>query len=53
MPAHSHNLSEAAPPPNIGIFADEDAALKGVVARLVEALDPQAIWLFLAKRELN
>jgi uncharacterized protein len=32
--------------PNIGIFADEEAALAGVVARLVEALDPQAIWLF-------
>jgi uncharacterized protein len=40
------NLAQAAPRPNIGIFADEDAALSGVVARLVEALDPQAIWLF-------
>ncbi|MFM9974194.1 MAG: nucleotidyltransferase domain-containing protein [Beijerinckiaceae bacterium] len=32
--------------PNIGQYADEAAALAGVVARLVEALDPQAIWLF-------
>jgi len=32
--------------PNIGIFADEAAALDAVVARLVQALDPQAIWLF-------
>jgi uncharacterized protein len=32
--------------PNTGIFASEDEALQGVVARLVETLDPQAIWLF-------
>ena len=32
--------------PNIGNYADEQAALDAVVARLVEALDPQAIWLF-------
>ena len=38
--------SNRLPRPNTGIFADEDAALAGVIARLVEALDPQAIWLF-------
>ena len=32
--------------PNVGRYTSEDAALKGVVARLVEELDPQAIWLF-------
>ena len=32
--------------PNIGNYANEQAALDAVVARLVEALDPQAIWLF-------
>ena len=32
--------------PNTGHFASETEALDGVVARLVEALDPQAIWLF-------
>jgi uncharacterized protein len=32
--------------PNIGIFANEDQALQGLVDRLVAALDPQAIWLF-------
>ncbi len=32
--------------PNIGIYASEDEALQGLVARLVSALDPQAIWLF-------
>ena len=32
--------------PNLGIYATEQEALDGVVARLVEALDPQAIWLF-------
>jgi uncharacterized protein len=32
--------------PNIGIFASEDEALKGLVERLVSALDPQSIWLF-------
>jgi uncharacterized protein len=31
---------------NIGIYASEDEALQGLVARLVAALDPQAIWLF-------
>jgi uncharacterized protein len=38
--------SSHAPRPNIGHYADEQAALEAVVARLVEALDPQAIWLF-------
>jgi uncharacterized protein len=32
--------------PNIGIFANEEEALQGLVNRLVAALDPQAIWLF-------
>jgi uncharacterized protein len=32
--------------PNIGIFRNEEEALKGLVERLVSALDPQAIWLF-------
>jgi len=32
--------------PNIGRYATEQEALDAVVARLVEALDPQAIWLF-------
>jgi predicted nucleotidyltransferase len=32
--------------PNIGNYADEQAALDAVVARLVAELDPQAIWLF-------
>lgn len=32
--------------PNIGIYASQDEALQGLVARLVAALDPQAIWLF-------
>ncbi len=31
---------------NIGIYASEDEALQGLVARLVAKLDPQAIWLF-------
>ncbi len=42
----SKPLAKSALRPNIGIFADEDAALEGVVARLVAVLDPQAIWLF-------
>ena len=46
MFANLHSLTRPALRPNTGIFADEDAALKGVVARLVETLDPQAIWLF-------
>ena len=32
--------------PNHGAFATEQEALDALVARLVEALDPQAIWLF-------
>jgi uncharacterized protein len=32
--------------PNTGRYATEQEALDAVVARLVEALDPQAIWLF-------
>ena len=32
--------------PNIGSFSSEKEALDAVVARLVDALDPQAIWLF-------
>ena len=32
--------------PNLGIYASEQEALDGVVARLVAALDPRAIWLF-------
>jgi uncharacterized protein len=35
-----------APRPNIGNYADEQAALEAVVARLVAELDPHAIWLF-------
>ncbi|MGL5115699.1 MAG: nucleotidyltransferase domain-containing protein [Beijerinckiaceae bacterium] len=42
----STSLSPPRIRPNIGIFTDEEAALAGVVARLVEVLDPQAIWLF-------
>lgn len=34
------------PRPNIGIFANEDEALRGLVRRLADQLDPQAIWLF-------
>lgn len=34
------------PRPNIGIFANEDEALRGLVRRLADWLDPQAIWLF-------
>ena len=34
------------PRPNTGIFASEDEALHGLVRRLAETLDPQAIWLF-------
>lgn len=34
------------PRPNIGAYASEEEALAAVVARLVEALDPAAIWLF-------
>jgi uncharacterized protein len=36
----------ASPRPNTGRYATEQEALDAVVARLVEALDPQAIWLF-------
>jgi uncharacterized protein len=32
--------------PNIGNYANEQAALNAVVSRLVAVLDPQAIWLF-------
>jgi uncharacterized protein len=32
--------------PNIGLYADEQAALDAVVARLVAELDPKTIWLF-------
>lgn len=32
--------------PNTGRYATEQEALDAVVVRLVEALDPQAIWLF-------
>ncbi len=32
--------------PNHGSFATAEEALDAIVARLVEALDPQAIWLF-------
>ncbi len=32
--------------PNIGNYADEQAALDAIVACLVAELDPQAIWLF-------
>jgi uncharacterized protein len=32
--------------PNTGLYATEQEALAALVARLVEALDPQAIWLF-------
>jgi hypothetical protein len=32
--------------PNTGRYASEEEALAAVVARLVEELDPQAIWLF-------
>ena len=35
-----------APVPNRGVFASEDEALAGVVERLVEALNPEEIWLF-------
>lgn len=31
---------------NFGSFGSEEAALKEIVRRLVEALDPQMIWLF-------
>ena len=32
--------------PNRGPFASEDDALRGVVQRLIEGLDPNEIWLF-------
>jgi predicted nucleotidyltransferase len=38
--------------PNRGIFANEDAALKAVVSRLVERLDPLEIWLFGSRSEI-
>jgi uncharacterized protein len=38
--------AEPRPRPNIGSFADEEAALRAVVDRLVAELDPQFIWLF-------
>jgi uncharacterized protein len=34
------------PMANRGLFGSEEEALQGVVARLVDALDPQMIWLF-------
>jgi uncharacterized protein len=39
-------MTEATIRPNTGRYATEQEALDAVVARLVEALDPQAIWLF-------
>jgi uncharacterized protein len=42
----SISLHAATAPANKGGFASEDDALKAVVARLVDALDPAAIWLF-------
>jgi uncharacterized protein len=41
-----HDQLHTLPRPNIGNYADEQAALEAVVARLVAELDPQAIWLF-------
>lgn len=38
--------ASTAPRPNLGRYATELEAFDAVVARLVEALDPQAIWLF-------
>jgi uncharacterized protein len=35
-----------APSANYGVFGTEEAALSAIVARLVEALDPEAIYLF-------
>lgn len=32
--------------PNIGIYENEEAALAGVVDRLVEGLRPREVWLF-------
>jgi uncharacterized protein len=40
------SLELVIPRPNVGNYPDEQAALDAVVARLVEALEPQAIWLF-------
>ncbi|WP_237151478.1 nucleotidyltransferase domain-containing protein [Oryzibacter oryziterrae] len=31
---------------NVGIFANEQDALDAVVSRLVNALDPESVWLF-------
>jgi uncharacterized protein len=42
----SNAAANQAPRPNTGHYATEQEALDAVVARLVEALDPQAIWLF-------
>jgi uncharacterized protein len=42
----SHLKGHYQPRPNTGRYATEQEALDAVVARLVEALDPQAIWLF-------
>lgn len=37
--------------PNLGRFASEEAALAGLVDRLVTGLDPQEIWLFGSRAE--
>jgi uncharacterized protein len=42
----SQTIAAYSPRPNIGSYANEQAALDAVVARLVAELDPQAVWLF-------
>ena len=38
---------------NFGRYADEQTALSTIVARLKDALDPQAIWLFGSRAQGN
>jgi uncharacterized protein len=46
MIAREKKVHAIGPRPNTGRYATEHEALEAVVARLVEAHDPQAIWLF-------
>jgi len=39
-------VTEVIAPPNKGIYATEDEALRGVVERLVNGLNPVEVWLF-------
>jgi uncharacterized protein len=39
------------PPPNVGAYRDEDAALWALVDKLVGGLDPEAVYLFGSRAE--